>query len=492
MTSRIFAAALLLPLSSVLSAQTPAPPTDPTAVIPEALKALTLEDNLRTLTNEVGGRVPGTPAMQKAMAWAFDAFKTAGADKPMYEPFRIARGWSEGATRVRVVSPVSFPVHAVSLAWTPPLTPAKQFRIVSAGHGSADEFAKAGDFAGAVVLVDSDTMKTWDDLFDEYLRAAGIIDRAIAGKAAAIAFTSTREHNLLYRHINTQTGEIDRLPMVLLARDDAKRIFQLLQQGKKVQVELDVPNRIGPSIRSSNVAAEITGSELPNEFVLLGAHLDSWELGTGALDNGCNAALVIEALRAIKASGIKPKRSIRFVLFSGEEQGLLGSEAYVIRHRAELDKASTVIIFDEGTGKTTGFSLGGRKDVADKVSQLLTPFKGDGVNTLTPDAFFGTDNLDFLLEGVPTLVANQQEANYLENYHASSDTFDKVDIPQLKKHVALASYLALAIANLPDRLGPRQNRAQVEALMHETKLDDQLKTFGLWDQWQSGKRGREK
>src|SRR5947207_13461103 len=149
-----------------------------------------------------------------------------------------------------------------------------------------------------------------------------------------------------------------------------------------------------------------------------------------------------------------------------------------MRHRAELDKASAVIIFDEGTGKTTGFSLGGRKDVADKVSQLLTPFKNDGVNTLTPDAFFGTDNLDFLLEGVPTLVANQQEANYLENYHASSDTFDKVDIPQLKKHVALAAAMAFAIANAPQRLGKRQSRAEVEQLMHDTKLDGQMKLLG--------------
>src|SRR5690349_13073437 len=238
MIRKLFTTSIPLVLSLSLAGQAAAPITDASAVIPEALKATTLEDNLRTLTNEIGGRVPGTPAMQKAMTWAFEAFKTAGADKVMYEPFRIARSWSEGATRVRVVSPVSLPVHAVSLAWTPPLTPAKQFRIVSVGHGSSDDFAKAGDFSGAVVLVDSDTMKTWDDLFDEYLRAPGIIDRAISGKAAAIAFTSTREHNLLYRHINTQTGEIDRLPMVLLARDDAKRIFQLLKQGKKVQVEL--------------------------------------------------------------------------------------------------------------------------------------------------------------------------------------------------------------------------------------------------------------
>src|SRR5215475_8610966 len=136
MIQRILGVSALLVLSASLAAQTAPPVADVSTVIPEALRAPTLEDNLRTLTNEIGGRVPGTPAMQKAMVWAFDAFKTAGADKVIYEPFRIARSWSEGSTRVRVVSPVSFPVHAVSLAWTPPLTPAKQYRIVSVGHGT--------------------------------------------------------------------------------------------------------------------------------------------------------------------------------------------------------------------------------------------------------------------------------------------------------------------------------------------------------------------
>jgi len=114
-----------------------------------------------------------------------------------------------------------------------------------------------------------------------------------------------------------------------------------------------------------------------------------------------------------------------------------------------------------------------------------------GATTLTTDAFVGTDNMDFLLEGVPNLVANQEEANYLINYHASSDTYDKVDFPQLRKHVAEAAYLTYAIADSPERLGPRQNRAQIESLIQETHLDDQLKAFDLWSAWQSGKRGRQ-
>src|SRR5208283_5373849 len=290
-------------------------------------------------------------------------------------------------------------------------------------------------------------LKTWDDLFEEYYRAPGIIDRAVKGKALAIAFTSSREHDLLYRHINTSTGDIDVIPQVLLAREDAERIARLLAHGEKVQMSISMANQIGPPITTSNVVAERKGSELPNEIVILGAHLDSWELGTGALDNGCNAALVIDSLRAIKASGLKPRRSIRFILFSGEEEGMIGSRAYAVAHRSELDKAAGVVVFDGGTGKTTSFSLGGRKDVVDTATKLVAPLEQFGANKLLTTAESGTDHYDFMLEGVPTFVAEQDEANYLENYHATTDTFDKVDFAQLKKHVAEATALTFALAD---------------------------------------------
>ncbi|HWF05186.1 MAG TPA: M20/M25/M40 family metallo-hydrolase, partial [Candidatus Angelobacter sp.] len=249
---------------------------------------------------------------------------------------------------------------------------------------------------------------------------------------------------------------------------------------------------VGGQAMAQNVVAEIRGKDKPNEFVVIGAHLDSWELGTGALDNGCNAALVIEALRAIKAAGLQPSRTIRFVLFTGEEQINIGSFAYTVTHKAEMDNTVAMLTWDEGTGKTTGFSLGGRKDLVDPVTRLLEPIRQYGANTLTTDAFVGTDNMDFLLQGVPNLVANQEEANYLINYHASSDTYDKVDFPQLRKHVAIAAYLTYAIADAPERLGPRQDRRQIEGLIQETHLDDQLKAFELWSAWTSGKRGRSK
>jgi carboxypeptidase Q len=460
-------------------------------VIEEALKPSSLDTNLARLTDQIGGRVPGTPAMKQAVQWGVDAFKVAGADELHTEDFRIQASWAEGATEMNVVTPEQFKVRAISIAWAPALS-AHAVRIVDVGAGTAEDFVKAGDVSGAIVLAHSNEMKTWEDLFDEYSHASATVKNAVANKALAIAFQSSRPHDLLYRHTNSAYGEIDRIPQVELAREDADRIARLLASGQKLQANLSIPNKIGGPITATNVIAEIKGADKPDEYVVLGAHLDSWELGTGALDNGCNAALVVDALRAIKAAGVHPKRSIRFILFSGEEEGLIGSREYVAAHRKEMDSVTGAVIYDSGIGKVTGFSLGGRKDVVANVTPLAIPLKQFGADTMTVDAFYGTDHMDFLLEGIPTLVANQEEDNYLLNYHAMSDTFDKVDLARLKKHVAGAAAITFAIADAPEKLGMRLNREQISQTLVETHLDDQMKGFSAWDDWASRKRGRQK
>lgn len=329
-------------------------------------------------------------------------------------------------------------------------------------------------------------------MFAEYANAPPIIDRAVKAKVKAIAFMATREHDILYRHTNSGAGEIDRLPMVIVAREDGERIARLLAAGNLVWADLSIPNQVGGAIKAANVVAELRGSEKADEFVILGAHLDSWELGTGALDNGCNAALVVDALRSIKASGIVPKRTIRFILFSGEEEGLLGSHAYASHHRAELDRAAGVVIYDSGVGKTTGFVVGGRSDIIPSSKQLIAPLAQFDVKDLKTDMEWGTDHFDFMLEGVPTFVADQEEGNYLENYHAVSDTYDKVDFAQLKKHVAEAAVLSFELANLPEKIGPRLTHDQIDQTIRETHSEQMFKAFGLWDDWTSGKRGRQK
>ena len=420
-----------------------------------------------------------------------DGFKAAGADSVHTEEFTIPASWAEGATEVKIVAPEEFRVRATSIAWGPALKPSTA-RVVDVGSGSEADFAKAGNVEGAIILVHSAVLKTWDDLFEEYYRAPAIIKLAQKGKALAIAWSASREHDILYRHTNAMAGEIDVIPQVLLAHEDAERIGRMLAHGEKLQMYLSMPNKIGPAITTSNVVADLKGSELPNEVVILGAHLDSWELGTGALDNGCNAALVIDALRSIKAAGVRPRRTIRFILFSGEEEGLLGSMAYVRAHRSELDNVVAEVVLDEGSGAITSFATGGRKDVDAVLAPMLEPFAQWKANVVTNDATVGTDNYDFMLEGVPTVLPDQEAANYLENYHATSDTYDKVDFPQLKKNEAMAAELVFELANAPQRLGPRYTRSQVEATFPETHLDDQMKGFGLWEDWASGQRGREK
>jgi len=461
-------------------------------ILPIVMGSSPLEENLRRLTDEIGGRVTGTPEMARAVAWGVAAFRAAGVDVHT-EKYPLPVTWSEGDTRFELLASVKFPVRLKSEGWSP-ATPAGgvEAAVIDVGYGADDDLSKAGaSMRGAILLVHSDIGSTWADLFNEYLRPPTIIDHAVKQGAAAILWIGARERLLLYRHTNSLAGEIDKIPQAVLAREDGLRLARTVAAYPgRVRARLDMPNKIGGPIEQENVVGEIRGYEKPDEVVLLGAHLDSWELGTGALDNGCNAALVIEAARAIKATGLLPRRTIRFVLFSGEEQGTIGSFEYVKAHHTELDKIRAMITYDSGIGRVTGYSLGGRRDIEAGVREVLKPVESWGANNHTYDASFGTDNFDFMLEGVPTLVANEEEANYLPNYHAASDTLDKVDIRELKLHTVLAALTAWGIADRVEPLGKRLSRAELDVLVKETGLDQQLKSLGYWDAWQSGQRGR--
>jgi Zn-dependent M28 family amino/carboxypeptidase len=401
--------------------------------------------------------------------------------------------WQEGETRLDVLAPQSFTPRVVSIAWSPG-TPAGGVTaaVVDMGDGTEEEFARAGGATkGALLLVHSGVLRTWKDLFNEYFKAPPIIERARKAGAAGILWMSSREQGLLYRHINSFDGRLDVIPQALVAREDALRMARVIAAGQPVRSRLTMLHRDGGPFEAENVIAEIRGSDKADEIVMIGAHLDSWELGSGALDNGCNSALVVEVARAIRAAGVRPRRTIRFALWNGEEQGLLGSWAYARAHRSDFDRLVTYVNYDAGVGEVTGYSLGGRRDLLAAVREVLQPVESWGMNAHTLDASTGTDHVDFLLEGVPTLLANQVEGNYVVNYHASSDTLDKVDLFALKRHTAYAAVTVAGIANREQRLGPRQSRAQIEALLLETGLDQQMKAFAMWEDWSDGRRGRQ-
>jgi hypothetical protein len=253
---------------------------------------------------------------------------------------------------------------------------------------------------------------------------------------------------------------------------------------EKYKVRVDGPDD------QENVVAEIRGREKPGEWILLGAHLGSSMHGSGVLDNNCDAAIVIEAARDILLTGIRPRRSIRFVLFTGGENGMPGSWMYARSHRAELDHARAAIISRAGCRSMNGYSLNGRHDIESGLREAMKPIESLGAGHYLFDAALGIDNFDFLVEGVPSLTTIQQQTGGALDTAADSGTTDKIDIAVLKRNTAIIAVTAFGIAELGEPLGPRQSRAEIESLLKTSGLGEQMKIAGLWPLWQSGERGR--
>ena len=458
-------------------------------IVGRTFGATPLLSDLQELCDRIGGRPTGSPACERAIEWGAAKLKAIGADTVTTEPFEIPSAWSSDTAAAECIAPERFSIRLAAAPYSASTNGVLEAPLVDAGEGSADDFAKLGARAkGAIAVISTHEMKSLDDLFAEYMRTPPLLDAARKAQVGALLLQSTRPRGLLYRHPIAMANEPLAPPTAVVSREHAARLARLAASGE-VRVRLRLANRSGGAFQSRNVIADIKGRERPDEIVLLGAHLDSWDLGTGADDNGANAALVIDAARAIHALGMKPRRTIRFVLFTGEEQGMYGSAGYVARHRAELDKHDAMVTFDIGTGRTTGFFLNGREDLRSPLEKALSGISGFDLSENLGDAIDGTDNFDFLLAGVPNLVANQDAAPYLPNYHAESDTFDKINPRELKANTAIAASLVWSLAESPERFGRRQSKEEVAKLITDTRLEPQMRAFGQWEDYRSGTRG---
>lgn len=239
-----------------------------------------------------------------------------------------------------------------------------------------------------------------------------------------------------------------------------------------------------------NVVAEIRGREKPDEWVLLGAHLDISESGAGEVGEACDAALVIEAARDIHLTSIHPRRSIRLIIFTGRERNMFASWAYVRAHRDELDRARAAIVFDAGASRVAGFTLYGRHDIESGVREAMKPIDTWDAGHHVFSTPVKADSLDFLLEGIPTLLATAPDATLPGGYLASAKSIDAIDIRELKRNTAIAAVTAFGIAERAEPIGPRQSRAEIESLLKTSGLEQQMKAAGLWPLWESGERGR--
>jgi carboxypeptidase Q len=262
-----------------------------------------------------------------------------------------------------------------------------------------------------------------------------------------------------------RAGAPDPLPTLFVIHEHYALLHRLATRPAPAQtrLELEITNTFIPGpLAVYNTVGEIRGSDKPDEFVVVGAHLDSWDLGQGTTDNGTGTCVVLETARLLAKSPVRPKRTIRFVLFTGEEQGLHGSKAYVSQHKDELPKTSAAIVHDTGTGKITGLALQGREVIKPIMEGELASLKDLGVTDISLRSMGGSDHMSFDGAGVPGFMFRQDPAEYRLTHHSQSDTLDKAKEPELIQGAQVMAVLATRVANRDDML-PRDKKAPAPA-----------------------------
>ena len=464
--------------------------SDVEKLVEAMLEETNIEEDLEELCDQIGGRITGSVTNRKAVKWAYQKFSSAGLNC-WKDPFEVPMLWLPGSVSASVYGFQEFNPDLVTKFGV--ARGEYQSKIIDLGLGTTDDFeANADRIKDKLILIHTDLCLDINGLFAEYRQAASVELLAEQYEAGGIIFMSSRPKKLLYRFI-TSKGVEPTIPQFVMAREDAKRISRLIGNGRHIEIKIKVDAQLGKSYMSQNVIAEIPGSEKPDEIVIIGAHLDSWALGTGANDNGCNVAMMIDIARQMKKLGIQARRTIRFALWNGEEQGYFGSWDYTVKNLASLNKHLMALSVDIGSGGITGFFTNGRKELVSVVDKVLVPVDTLGPFTQLNVPIVGTDNFDFMLQGVPNLVANHKPYNYGLNYHASSDTYDKVDLLSLKKNSAIVAALALGFANLDNETAKalhRQSRNEIEDIFDEHKLEFTMRMFNVWEPWKNGERGR--
>lgn len=271
------------------------------------------------------------------------------------------------------------------------------------------------------------------------------------------------------------------IPVVSMAAEDQSQLERYLMRGEAPRLHLDVQNTFtdGP-VPSANVVGEIRGSANPEQIVVVGGHLDSWDLASGSTDNGFGVATTLGAAEAIVKSGFKPRRTIRFVLFTGEEQRDDGSFNYVRTHRDELANHLAAIVLDDGQGPVTGFALGGRKDLVSAVQRFADSLRSFGILSVDDDTVFDTDTGPFILAGLPGIGLKQNSPEYEYTHHSPVDTFDKVQPEILNRDTTIMALTAFWIADRPERFAIPWPPEKTARMLTERHDDTMLKLFGIW------------
>ncbi len=432
------------------------PKTDATRILEEIATHSQAFSNLETMCDTIGPRLTGSENLRKAQAWAMDTLKGYGAENVHEEAYEFGPRWTRGTDSARLLTQNHQPLQIAAMGWTPPTHGLVRGEMLVIQAGTLDGLlAFKGKLMGRIVMMGALPKIDWKDPKQrEAFRQAMASFRS--EKPLAMLVTTEKQDDHMTMNGSPIAGEgLTSVPTAFIANEHANQLKRLAARGEKIELELQIGGTTSAApVQAYNVVAEIRGSEKPDEVVIIGAHQDSWDLGTGATDNGTGTVAVMEAIRAIKALGLQPKRTIRAILFSGEEEGLRGSFAYTKAHSDELKNIQAVLIDDLGTGAIKGWTMQGREDLAPVLGAAMAPANVIGCK----DLFFGSipsasDNWPFEMQGVPAFFAFQDFADYFTNtHHSQLDTLDHVKPEELLQGAQAMAVTAWGLANAPERL----------------------------------------
>jgi carboxypeptidase Q len=418
-------------------------------LIGEAVGSPFAWQRLSVLTDSIGNRLSGTPELERAIQWAITEMRRDGLENVRAETVMVPN-WIRGVESAAIVEPASRPIAMLGLGNSVG-TPASGVRAAVVVVRDFEALDAARDrVPGAIVLFNArftnygETVRFRVNGASRAARygAVGALVRSIGPDGQRLAHTGVLEY----------ADTAPKIPAAAIASEDADRIERMVSRGERVVVELKMEAHFGPDVESANVIGEIRGRERPDEIVVVGGHIDSWDVGDGASDDGGGCVVTWEALRLMKKLGLRPRRTVRVVLWTNEENGGRGGLAYRDMHRAELAKHVMMLESDSGVGRPFGFGFTGSERARAIVQEIATLLQGIGADRIG-GAAGGADIAPSLQEArIPGMSLEVDESKYFLIHHTSADTIDKIDPVEMAKCAAAVAVMTYVIAEMPEPL----------------------------------------
>ena len=405
---------------------------------------------LGRLVDTFGSRLSGSPSLEAAIDWVLETMKTDGLENVRGEPVMVPR-WVRGAESAELVRPRRARLAMLGLGGSVG-TAARGITAPVLVVGSLEELARrAAEAKGRIVLLD---VPFTEYTATRHVRTDGPSAAARAGAVACLirsvaTFSMRNPHTGITLYDSTAA----RIPAAALSVEDAMMLHRLQDRGERIVVTLRMGAHTHPDAPSRNVVAEIVGREKPDEVVVLGGHIDSWDVGQGAMDDGGGSVAAWEAVRLLKRLGLRPRRTVRVVLWTNEENGGRGAEAYAKAHAGELSRHVMAMESDNGVFNPRGYVLGGSDSAAAVIRQvaaLMQPIGATGLERV--DGSPAADTEPLAAAGIPAMELDVDGSRYFWYHHSDADMLDKLDPAELARCVAAMAVMAYVVADLPERL----------------------------------------